>query len=258
MNAPKLIEVIEIYRAKLAHIVPCKEAYPHDVLLRDEWSALKHARHCLDEIEAFVREGRLEKAFRWLGFVQGVLWACRVYDINELKSHNRPDDQEKEFFNPDRDLRHRVIPQPTKEQAEGWAKSALEPIVYAPCALPPEGWECSRPAGHEGPCAASPTSAHINHVDARHAIDPGGNPIPRPVNYVHRETPMAGNQPAKTARGERFPKGTPVKILAGGAVGSFGKLGVVEDHIEEGYAVRLEGTTEVIYAESVEYARPAR
>ncbi len=24
------------------------------------------------------------------------------------------------------------------------------------CTLPPDGWFCSRPAGHEGPCAASP------------------------------------------------------------------------------------------------------
>lgn len=25
------------------------------------------------------------------------------------------------------------------------------------CLVPPLGWSCSRPAGHEGPCAASPT-----------------------------------------------------------------------------------------------------
>lgn len=26
-----------------------------------------------------------------------------------------------------------------------------------PCKVPPEGWSCSRPAGHEGPCAATST-----------------------------------------------------------------------------------------------------
>jgi hypothetical protein len=32
----------------------------------------------------------MEKAFRWLGFVQGVLWTNRVYTLDNLKSHNRP------------------------------------------------------------------------------------------------------------------------------------------------------------------------
>ena len=30
------------------------------------------------------------------------------------------------------------------------------------CNLPPEGWECSRPSGHPGPCAATPTEG-ANH-----------------------------------------------------------------------------------------------
>jgi hypothetical protein len=28
------------------------------------------------------------------------------------------------------------------------------------CTVPPAGWKCSRPAGHDGPCAASPVSAN--------------------------------------------------------------------------------------------------
>lgn len=37
----------------------------------------------------------------------------------------------------------------------------VEPVTVPPetkpvCTLPPEGWECSREPGHEGPCAASP------------------------------------------------------------------------------------------------------
>lgn len=27
-------------------------------------------------------------------------------------------------------------------------------IEARPCSVPPEGWQCSRTAGHEGPCAA--------------------------------------------------------------------------------------------------------
>lgn len=38
----------------------------------------------------FASDNRLEKAFRWLGFMQGVLWAEGVYAIDELKNHNKP------------------------------------------------------------------------------------------------------------------------------------------------------------------------
>lgn len=31
------------------------------------------------------------------------------------------------------------------------------PVGATRCERPPEGWWCSRPAGHEGPCAARPT-----------------------------------------------------------------------------------------------------
>lgn len=36
-------------------------------------------------------EGRREKAMRWLGFVQGALWAHGLAPIDELKNMNRPD-----------------------------------------------------------------------------------------------------------------------------------------------------------------------
>ncbi|HEV7301632.1 MAG TPA: hypothetical protein VGN72_19870 [Tepidisphaeraceae bacterium] len=29
------------------------------------------------------------------------------------------------------------------------------------CRVPPPGWSCSRPAGHEGPCAASPINSKV-------------------------------------------------------------------------------------------------
>lgn len=48
----------------------------------------------LDKMAEFVNEGRTEKVFRWLGFVQGVLWTNRVYTLTELKDHNRPESQQ--------------------------------------------------------------------------------------------------------------------------------------------------------------------
>jgi len=41
-----------------------------------------------------LEDGRREKVLRWLGFLQGALWAARLLTIDELKAQNRPDDVE--------------------------------------------------------------------------------------------------------------------------------------------------------------------
>jgi hypothetical protein len=43
---------------------------------------------CLEGVE--LSATNLEKAFRWLGFVQGYFWATSRYSIYELKEHSRP------------------------------------------------------------------------------------------------------------------------------------------------------------------------
>lgn len=60
-----------------------------------QWQAerLAHAHYCVDQIiNVFVPAGRQEKAFRWLGFVQGVLWAEKIVVLDDLKNQNRPDE----------------------------------------------------------------------------------------------------------------------------------------------------------------------
>jgi hypothetical protein len=44
---------------------------------------------CLEGIK-LVNENRIEKAMRWLGFVQGTLWAMGVRTIEEMKVENMP------------------------------------------------------------------------------------------------------------------------------------------------------------------------
>lgn len=44
---------------------------------------------CL-EAQRFVDQGRIEKAMRWLGFLQGVLWKNDEYSLDELKEHSKP------------------------------------------------------------------------------------------------------------------------------------------------------------------------
>jgi hypothetical protein len=55
-------------------------------------SQLQHARWMTTEILnllASESEKTLEKVFRWLGFLQGILWATGIFTINEMRAHNR-------------------------------------------------------------------------------------------------------------------------------------------------------------------------
>lgn len=50
--------------------------------------ALGHVRWMCQQIPAFLKEGRVEKANRWLGFVQGVLWAIGHKSIDSMRDDN--------------------------------------------------------------------------------------------------------------------------------------------------------------------------
>lgn len=52
-------------------------------------TAYEHIYWMCAEIKEFVKKEEMDKAFRWLGFVQGVLWCVGEYTINELRDHNR-------------------------------------------------------------------------------------------------------------------------------------------------------------------------
>lgn len=52
---------------------------------------LEHARWMCDEIivKSSEYDSHTEKIMRWLGFVQGVLWATGFYSIEQMKDDNR-------------------------------------------------------------------------------------------------------------------------------------------------------------------------
>jgi len=56
------------------------------------YSELNHVTGMLVEMATWGPE-RLEKMFRWLGFIQGVLWCEGMYTIDQMKEHNRPDQE---------------------------------------------------------------------------------------------------------------------------------------------------------------------
>ena len=51
-----------------------------------EQHPLHYALSCCERLQSL---DSTPKTMRWLGFVQGVLWACRVYTVEQLREHNR-------------------------------------------------------------------------------------------------------------------------------------------------------------------------
>ena len=62
--------------------IDSNETEPGNLVLR------MHVLWMCDQVRSFVRTD-IEKAMRWLGFIQGVLWARLGVSIEEMKGDNR-------------------------------------------------------------------------------------------------------------------------------------------------------------------------
>ena len=89
MNADKVREILTIYRKKFEELNVPKQQFPHNELPKSDSDFLAHCHGMLDEMEVFIEDRKVEKVFRWLGFIQGCLWKIGVYTVEEMKSHNR-------------------------------------------------------------------------------------------------------------------------------------------------------------------------
>ena len=49
-----------------------------------------HLKFMCIEAQTFVDQNRIEKAMRWLGFLQGALWSHNHFSLEELKNHSKP------------------------------------------------------------------------------------------------------------------------------------------------------------------------
>lgn len=100
MTPDKVREVLLIYRKKFDELGIPEREYPKDRTPNRATASIDfknpyyhHLAHChsmLRKMETFIQEGRMDKVFRWLGFIQGVLWAAGIYTVEEMANHNRP------------------------------------------------------------------------------------------------------------------------------------------------------------------------
>lgn len=56
---------------------------------------LEHVHWMCLRVDELIRETQFSKADRWLGFIQGVLWAYEIYSVPTLRTHNRSSDEQK-------------------------------------------------------------------------------------------------------------------------------------------------------------------
>jgi len=56
-------------------------------------SRIEHTFHMLEQTRKFIPH-EMDKANRWLGFIQGVLWIVGLRDIDEMRADNRDDDED--------------------------------------------------------------------------------------------------------------------------------------------------------------------
>lgn len=65
-----------------------QEAYERFDVTR--FHSLCHCHWMCNEARDFVRQGRIEKAMRWLGYIQGVLYSYGIKSLSQLKSDSMP------------------------------------------------------------------------------------------------------------------------------------------------------------------------
>lgn len=53
---------------------------------------------CNTALLALIPSGKIEKAMRWLGFVQGCLVSRGIFDLEDVKGHSRPDEEGEENY----------------------------------------------------------------------------------------------------------------------------------------------------------------
>jgi hypothetical protein len=82
MTDDRILEVLDLYNRTLA-------SNYGDASLQ-----LSHLGTMIPKMREMVAVGKREKVFRWLGFMQGVLWANGYFTIDELRAHNMPKDEE--------------------------------------------------------------------------------------------------------------------------------------------------------------------
>ncbi len=93
MTKKKILEVITFYEEILKEMGFRSKRFAADKLPKNRVEVFGHLLNLMGRMKKLIKQGRKEKAFRWLGFIQGALWVSKVFTIKELKNHSKPKKQ---------------------------------------------------------------------------------------------------------------------------------------------------------------------
>ncbi len=65
-----------------------KTTFIDDIVAQNR-EIIAHMRYMIAEIPKLLEADKIEKAMRWLGFVQGVMWSLGIYNLETLRDDNR-------------------------------------------------------------------------------------------------------------------------------------------------------------------------
>ena len=82
-----------MYKQKLKELGITPEEVPHNEIIFVGSRSLGHVYTMLEKMIVFAEEGKDGKAYRWLGFVQGVLWSDGIYSIDDMREHNTSEEE---------------------------------------------------------------------------------------------------------------------------------------------------------------------
>lgn len=89
MTKEKIVEVLTKYRELLLEKGCCAQRLELHTI--DRGRQADHILWMCEESLRLIETHSMEKACRWLGFIQGVLWSLGIRQIDELRRDNMPD-----------------------------------------------------------------------------------------------------------------------------------------------------------------------
>jgi hypothetical protein len=103
MTPEKVLAVVERMRVELSlkEFIARSHVYERIVLTKsgregwiDRMVARQHLLHVCATIPKLLEENRVEKAMRWVGFLQGAMWALGEFTVAQLADMNRGETSE--------------------------------------------------------------------------------------------------------------------------------------------------------------------
>ncbi len=88
MSPDQILNAVTKYTAVL-QTLGYKAVKADTSALNSAYNKLCHTMWMCEQVHGFVGLGQLEKADRWLGFIQDVLWSYDIQSVDQMREDNR-------------------------------------------------------------------------------------------------------------------------------------------------------------------------